>query len=687
MPFMDINTFHANHGIKADPIVRSGLLTTGAIDYEGTWGDQEALSKVYENLETVYRCITFRAENLTKVKIRFFKQTPLQEEKTEVTDDPIFDILTRRPNPFQTSHEFRYEYFTRLDIQGESFWHMLLNTKGMPVEMYGDWRSSEVQILRDSKHMVSKYILNRNGKEFEIAPEEVFFQKYFNPYDTIRGLAPMRAARHSITLDLNAIGFNKNFFKQGMKMGGVLELPEEPKENEAKRLKASFDKMYGGNDKMHQTGIIWGGMKFTPISDMGLNDAQFLELRQMNKQDIITVFGLFPELFGMGRTTFQNVKYYRRMAWTETLQPIMNKFIDVLNNKFLPFLTNDPYIFAEPDYSNIEALKEDRSQKVKDYDIGMKHKVISRNEMRVDVYNKEPVDNEEWNDPEFNVNQTGSTPTDSETPEKSIRNWTYSKGIYSNVKTANDRTQIWHQEIKGLKADEDLFHRRIVTYFNDQKHRILDAVDKYVAKKNLKIRLTSENVLFDIEAEKTILFEKGTPWIFEVFKKVADNLARQIQSGKIDYEVPSVRQALGQRVLKFSTFVNNETDKQIKKVIKKVFEENVGSEISVLRDKLKEGISDLYENFTETRADLIARTEVVGARNMGLQEGMIQSKVANKMWITSRDDRVRDTHQIDGAVVGVNSHFTLADGSQMFYPNDFNERCVIIATNEEVNQL
>ena len=70
---------------------------------------------------------------------------------------------------------------------------------------------------------------------------------------------------------------------------------------------------------------------------------------------------------------------------------------------------------------------------------------------------------------------------------------------------------------------------------------------------------------------------------------------------------------------------------------------------------------------------------------MGLQEGMVQAKVANKMWITSRDNLVRDYHQIDGQVVPVNGMFKLQNGAEMFYPSDFNERCVMIATNEKVN--
>lgn len=675
--FMDVEEFQINHGLK-EVIINTPQANILSAPYtvDSAWGDQATLNTIYENLETVYRCVRFIATNLSKVPIKLFKSSlRVDGEKTEVTDDPAFDLITRRPNPFQTINEFRIETYSRLQLQGECFWHMDRgdNGTGKPSQIFADWDSAQVDIERDGRYMVDKYLLYRNGKTFVVPPEEVFFIKFFNPYDTIRGLSPLRAARHSVQLDLNAIGFNKNFFKQGMKMSGVLSTEQNLEHDQAMRFKESFEQLYAGTDKMHKIAVLWNGMKFDAIQNMGLKEAQFLELRDMNENKIIQTFGLFPEVLGVGKATYENVKYYRRMAWTETLMPLMNQFIEVLNMQFLPLLTNNALIKAEADYTNIEALKEDRSQKVKDYKTGLDSKAITPNEMRKDVFGKEPFD-----DPELDKPIQLSSPVQ---PVAEDTNWYKTKGLYRNVKTVEARTQIWHQEIKALSADEKRFEQNIITYFNQQEDRILKAVDKYVVKK-VKLHLTSENVLFDLKQEQEILYKKSTPWIFEIYKKMADRIAREVEAGTIDYELPSVRQALGERVLKFSSFVNNTTDEKIKAIVKNIFDENIGSELSVLRDRLTEEIKLLYDGFTETRADMIARTEVMGSRNMGLQEGMQQAKIQNKMWITSRDSRVRDHHQIDGQVVGVNESFTLQNGSHMLYPMDINERCIIIATNE-----
>ena len=392
-----ISEFKQSHfGTTKDP-VRLSMFSGNTQESEGAWGDQESLTAIYENLETVYRCINFIALNLAKVGWKIVS-TDIKGDKTDITENPKYDVLTRRPNQYQTLYEFKEEVFARLLIQGESFWHQELTAGGVPLQLFADWASNEVKIIPDSLEKIRSYILTRNGVEWVVPKEEVFMLKFFNPADTLRGLSPLRAGRHSLQLDLEAINFNKAFFKQGMKMSGVLSTAQDLKAGEPERFKSSFERLYAGTDNMHKVAVLWNGMKFDPIQSMSMNDAQFMELRSMNSSKILQIFGLSPEVLGIGSATYENVKYYRRMAWTETLQPLMSRLLAAVNQFLLPAISKDSRVKMEADYSNIEALKEDRSQKTKDYQVGIQLGAISRNEMRVDVFGKDA-----WEDPEMDI--------------------------------------------------------------------------------------------------------------------------------------------------------------------------------------------------------------------------------------------------------------------------------------------
>lgn len=94
--------------------------------------------------------------------------------------------------------------------------------------------------------------------------------------------------------------------------------------------------------------------------------------------------------------------------------------------------------------------------------------------------------------------------------------------------------------------------------------------------------------------------------------------------------------------------------------------------------------------FSDARANLIARTESTRAVNAATvaayNEAMQQGINLQKEWLSSADDKVRETHEkLDGAVVGVNDNFVTSDGNEGIAPASFdvpsedcNCRCTII---------
>lgn len=93
-------------------------------------------------------------------------------------------------------------------------------------------------------------------------------------------------------------------------------------------------------------------------------------------------------------------------------------------------------------------------------------------------------------------------------------------------------------------------------------------------------------------------------------------------------------------------------------------------------DKAGEGLAALSKRVRKVIADpvrarKIARTEVLKASQLALNESMSQSGVvAKKKWYTQRDNAVRYSHEIDGQVTTIDGTFTLRSGNQAFAPYD-----------------
>lgn len=107
--------------------------------------------------------------------------------------------------------------------------------------------------------------------------------------------------------------------------------------------------------------------------------------------------------------------------------------------------------------------------------------------------------------------------------------------------------------------------------------------------------------------------------------------------------------------------------------------------------ELQSRIEATYKQSRGFRAARIARTETVRSTNFGALEGMVQSGVPKKEWLTSRDQNVRDSHSaMDKQVVARDDFFTSGSGNLTLQPGgfgvakeDINCRCTILAVFED----
>ena len=148
------------------------------------------------------------------------------------------------------------------------------------------------------------------------------------------GISPIAYARESIGLSLATEKFGSQLFRNGAKMGGVLEHPNKIGQEAYSRLKDSFDNAYNGENS-HKTAILEEGMKFTKIS-MTADDSQFLETRKYQRSEIASIFRVPPHMIGdLERATFSNIEQMSLEFVTFTLMPWLVRFEKAIKRDLL----------------------------------------------------------------------------------------------------------------------------------------------------------------------------------------------------------------------------------------------------------------------------------------------------------------------------------------------------------------
>ncbi len=107
-------------------------------------------------------------------------------------------------------------------------------------------------------------------------------------------------------------------------------------------------------------------------------------------------------------------------------------------------------------------------------------------------------------------------------------------------------------------------------------------------------------------------------------------------------------------------------------------------------DGIKSRVESVFDEARGPRAWKIARTETADAASFASLQAMEQANLERKQWITTVDDRTRDAHiELDGQIRGIREPFS-GGGYQAMRPGNFgvaeqdiNCRCVIVAVIDE----
>ena len=151
--------------------------------------------------------------------------------------------------------------------------------------------------------------------------------------------------------------------------------------------------MHEGADQAYKVAMATGGADWKPLS-WSANEAQLIEQRRVNREEIAMVFDVPPVLLGdLSRATFSNVEELHRMLYVTVLRPWLTFFEETLKTQLLdtePEWAEDG-LFYEFDLG--EVLRGDKSAEIAAAVQAFTNGLMTLNEVRA-VLNLPPIDDE-----------------------------------------------------------------------------------------------------------------------------------------------------------------------------------------------------------------------------------------------------------------------------------------------------
>jgi HK97 family phage portal protein len=644
----------------------------------------------------VYVAVSKITQSAASVPLRARRGDPEDEESEVITQGPLYELL-ERPNPMQSAFDFIEQHQTSMELAGESF--ILLDrgpsAQSLPEAMYilPLYDEQTMTIIRGKTIRpdgpIDGYIYDVSGQKIAFLPDEIIHVKYANPFNPLRGLPPLRAAAISVNADLMAQQYNAAFFTNSAEPRGHYEAEGIVTDAQYKRFQKLIEARHRGYKKAHRP-MIFQNMKWVS-TQLSPKDAEFLELRKFNREEIIAIYGVRPVVVGLLEHNPQaNAEVQWRDFWTATMQPKMTKLTNALNGELAPIFGDG--LFIEWDFSRIGALQDNYSQKVADAE------KLNRMGYPINMINQRlnlGFEDVPWGDTVF-VNPLLM-------PVEQFTNGGENAKANGN---GHGRPSLLHErkaspvvallpEARGgsveerkqaaLSAFEIRQSRRersaeikIIDFLHAQERRTLRNLRSEEGTRMLApIRAEPKrpagvdlSVVFDIKEEE----KKMEPVNRAILRpSVVESMLTFIaqlgaNEDEFDFVSPAILRFLERDSFRHAKNITATTRDRLAEEFTEGI--NAGETIPELAARV-----ELVFDERASSAETIARTETVGASNFGNQEAALQAGIQTKTWISSRDERVREEHvEIDDRTtdepIPVTAPFRLADGSELMFPGD-----------------
>lgn len=315
---------------------------------------------VYGVYAWVHKAVSKTAEQIAPKKVR------VVDGEGEAIDSHPVTLLFEHINDTQSPADFWETYVVNMLLHGESPCELVDNGRQVPVEIW-DRPPNKTHIIPDaSRPMFPSVAGYRFGDDdTTIPPESVWFDKFYDPKNRWRGLAPIRAVREGITIDLFAQAWSKSFLQSGARPDYAVIAPQGITKSERERYERDLIRNHSGPDSWHQPIVLEQGI--TDIKPLNLppKDVEWLEQRKFSRDEIAAVFGMPDEIAGFGRDTYENFSTAWRVWWLLTLKPLVDHRDNALNTfftKYRPLLK--PGETIKTDLSDVGALQEDITDKI-----------------------------------------------------------------------------------------------------------------------------------------------------------------------------------------------------------------------------------------------------------------------------------------------------------------------------------
>lgn len=348
------------------------------LGWSSLFGNESAAGKVVTlesalQLPAVWSCIRISAQGASSLPRALYRRAA--DGGRDRVDDDLADVILENPNRDQTGQEFWEMAISWLLADGnayiekETFGRRLIELRVLP--------SNRTAPVRKDGELVYRYADEERRED--IPRDRIMHLRGFG-FGGDKGISPIRMGVQSIGAAIAADESAGKMFGNGLQAAGVVKSDQQLDAEQRKQI-GEILREFAGSSRAGKTLVLEAGLEYQQIS-LNPEDAQMLETRRFNIEEIARWFGVPPILIGhaaQGQTMWGSGVEQILLAWLALgINPLCRRIEARIQKDLLR--QRDRKLYAE--FNREGLLQMDSKAKAEFLSSMVQNGLMSRNEGR-----------------------------------------------------------------------------------------------------------------------------------------------------------------------------------------------------------------------------------------------------------------------------------------------------------------
>jgi len=266
-------------------------------------------------IAAAYACVNNISQDVAGLPCQLFRSTDAGRER--VSGHPADNLLNLQASGLQSSFHFRQSMTALTLLRGNAYAQIVRGPRQRPVQLLFK-HPDETTPYKSGGRLWYRF----NGDPKMYADYDVLHLKGLS-LDGMMGVSVIHYFRETFGKGLANSRAHANFYQNGAKPSGALEMDKTLSDAAANRLSASFAAKYSGVDNAGKPLLLEEGLKYKAIS-LTPEDAEFISTHKLTRADIASIFRMPPHKIGdLERSTNNNIEQQSLDYVGDTLLPIL----------------------------------------------------------------------------------------------------------------------------------------------------------------------------------------------------------------------------------------------------------------------------------------------------------------------------------------------------------------------------